>query len=150
MAHGYIANRVSVVGVVSYGDKHALARLQCEIVAPLRLVWTPQGHRPSPPAPKQWGRQQPRAISTPPLSVWTSSHPPDRRECSGAPVLGLIDCLFEKVVSWQDTGTPCTQSLHGSLAYCRDSQPIYCGRKHQPSCQRKTGCPVAAIPKHWV
>ncbi len=50
-----------------------------------------------------------------------------------------------KGLSWQDTGTPCTQSLHSPLAYCRDSQPIYCGRKHQPSCQRQTGCPVAAI-----
>lgn len=31
---GYVANRVQVVGVVSYGDKHALARLQYENCSP--------------------------------------------------------------------------------------------------------------------
>lgn len=93
VAHGYIANSVGCrCGLIWRWA--CFVRLQYETVA---LVWTPRGHRPSPSAPKQSGCQQPQAISTPPLSVWTSSHLPDRRECSGAPVLGFIDCLFQKV-----------------------------------------------------
>lgn len=59
--------------------------------------WAPQEQGPSPPAKKQLGIQQPRAISIQPLFIWTSPRSADRRECSGVPVLGLIDCLFEKV-----------------------------------------------------
>lgn len=64
------------------------------------LLWTHSGlHRDTvtPPEPKQWERQQPQAISTPlllaelPFSTLTAINVPEIL------VLGLIDCLIEKV-----------------------------------------------------
>jgi len=139
-----VANREPVVGVVSYGDKHALARLQYENCSPPKASVDTTGTQTLtictktvgvPAKPEQLAHH--RCLYELPPTHLTGVNVPEPR-CWASSIASL-----KRSVSWQDTGTPCTQSLHSPLAYCRDSQPIYCGRKHQPSCQRKTWTPCS-------